>query len=654
MSRRLSFWLIVACVGAAGLAAQQPGPPGPPPTGTGLILGRVVDAVTNAPIIGIAVQLGPAAGSALPNSVARSALTDKQGRFVFRDLPAGSYNLMSRLGGNGFSPSGFLVTGIGHPIAPYLPGGYGQRRPDGFLQPLELADNQHIPDAVIRLWKGGAIDGHVYDEAGEPVVDVVVSAVRRNSDGRLTTGPTASTDDRGAYHIGTLVPGEYLVVVPQTQVLMPSATIEGFPPEPNAGYALSSQITSTGAGVTSVAGLRVGRATLFTAPPISSAANVTAPPVSATSERFVYQSTFHPSSFTTRDARAITVVSGQTQEGIEIRLRPVRAADVSGVLADSSGPVPNFSVHLLPADTGDGASVLTTASTATDSQGAFTFPLVPPGQYTLWSFKAPTPPRAGGPPAAAAPPPPSRPAEAPGAWANQPVTVAQSSVDNVSVVLRAGVTVSGRVEYRGSGARPSADELRPLAVLIGRAEPIFRSAPAPQRGVIDASDHFSVAGNAPGRYVIRVADTPAWRLESVSIGGIDRTDEVVTIGDEGLAGVVIVLTDRAAQISGTVQSAGAAGGDQTATVFAFPADPRRWPSSTAQLKTFRTARTTRTGSFLIPAMVPGDYLVAAVPDEQTQGWPDRAFIQRLTAFATRHTLAPSDRQVITLRTGAVR
>ena len=126
---------------------------------------------------------------------------------------------MATIGGNGYSPSGFIVTGRGHQIGAYLDGGYGQRRPNGPFQTIDLADGERIGDAVIRLWKGGAITGRVLDEAGEPLVDVAVAAVRRSGDGRLLTGPTARTDDRGVYRLATLTPGSYLVVVPQTQLL---------------------------------------------------------------------------------------------------------------------------------------------------------------------------------------------------------------------------------------------------------------------------------------------------------------------------------------------------------------------------------------------------------------------------------------------------
>jgi hypothetical protein len=69
-----------------------------------------------------------------------TALTDVEGRFVFRGLAAGTYRLATSVGGNSYSPNGFIVTGIGFPIGGYLNGGFGQRRPHGPLQPIDLAE----------------------------------------------------------------------------------------------------------------------------------------------------------------------------------------------------------------------------------------------------------------------------------------------------------------------------------------------------------------------------------------------------------------------------------------------------------------------------------------------------------------------------------
>src|SRR6185369_9016268 len=178
------------------VAGQVPSSPQAP--ALGFIMGRVVDATTNAPVSGVLIGLTrtSAAGSAQPP---QSALTTAEGHFIFRDLEKGTYTLIARSGGNGYAPSGFIVTGAGMSNGPYLGGGYGQLRPEGPLQPIELAAGEMIGDAVIRLWKGAVIEGTVTDETGDPFVDVAVAAARRYSDGRLGTGPSTRTDDRGRY-----------------------------------------------------------------------------------------------------------------------------------------------------------------------------------------------------------------------------------------------------------------------------------------------------------------------------------------------------------------------------------------------------------------------------------------------------------------------
>jgi hypothetical protein len=205
---RAAARLIIAIVAAVAGGGAQPAIAQSPGAPTGAIVGRAVDADAGTPVSGVAIV---ALGEQQPGPGARPPvmLTDAQGRLAFRNLAKGSYTLIANVGGNGYSPSGFLVTGTGHQIGAYLNGGFGQRRPNGPLSPIELDEGERIPDAVIRMWRGGAINGRVEDEAGEPVVDAVVSAVPRSSDGKLLTGPTTTTDNRGVYRLGTLTPGEY-------------------------------------------------------------------------------------------------------------------------------------------------------------------------------------------------------------------------------------------------------------------------------------------------------------------------------------------------------------------------------------------------------------------------------------------------------------
>ena len=452
--------VVVVVLLLAGLRARTApqGPGGGPPPGTGLILGRVVDAASSTPVSGVLVSAG--AGVAGPQNVPRIVLTDAQGRFVFRQLPQGRYTLSATIGDSGFSPSGFLISGAGHQIGAYLNGGYGQQRPNGPLGAIDLAEGEKVGDAVIRMWKGGAIEGTVVDEVGEPLVGAAVAAVLRDGAGRLLSGPTTRTDDRGQYHIGTLVPGDYVVVVPQTQILMPLATVDAV--LAGTDPSITARLANAGATVRTGAGIRTAGVFVATGTP-QSPTNILAP--ASTERRFIYQSTFHPSATVLSRATPIRVRSGETHAAADVQLQPVTAVEVAGRLQDDGGPVAQFGVHLLPADAGDGTAVLEVAVTSTDARGQFVFPLVPPGSYRILAVRTGAVPNPAG---RGAPPTPRTMSEQVGAWAEQLVAVGDQNVGNLALTLKAGVQnqrprrVSGHARSTGCRSAASVRRRRPI------------------------------------------------------------------------------------------------------------------------------------------------------------------------------------------------
>ena len=78
------------------LSAQSPSGPGKTaPPSKGLIVGRVVDAASDAPIPSVIVSLS---GAPLTSSI--RVLTDAKGQFMFRNVPKGSFALRATTGGN--------------------------------------------------------------------------------------------------------------------------------------------------------------------------------------------------------------------------------------------------------------------------------------------------------------------------------------------------------------------------------------------------------------------------------------------------------------------------------------------------------------------------------------------------------------------------
>lgn len=182
--------------GAAG-RGQRPMRAQPPqvdaPRGTAMIRGQIVAADNGAPIRRAQVRVvSPAARES------RVQTTDAQGRFEFRELPAGRYTMTG-------SKAGFVALQ------------YGQRRPSESGTPIELADGQMLDKVTIALPRGSVLGGRITDEFGEPVANATVSAWRYAYQGgarRMTPGGQNSrdtTDDQGQYRLFGLPPGEYYV-----------------------------------------------------------------------------------------------------------------------------------------------------------------------------------------------------------------------------------------------------------------------------------------------------------------------------------------------------------------------------------------------------------------------------------------------------------
>ena len=95
--------------------------------------------------------------------------------------------------------------------------GYVSNRADNFRlrgELLSVAPGQHVNDIVVRLLPDGAIAGHVINEAGKPLRDVSVLAMKSSyPHGRreLQDAAHAVTNDAGEYRIESLAPGKYYI-----------------------------------------------------------------------------------------------------------------------------------------------------------------------------------------------------------------------------------------------------------------------------------------------------------------------------------------------------------------------------------------------------------------------------------------------------------
>jgi hypothetical protein len=160
-----------------------------PKTGKAVLRGRVVAADTGQPLRKAQVRI--MSGELREN---RMTTTDAEGRYEFKELPAGRYNVSASKGS-------------------YVQLQYGQLRPFEPGKPLEVLEAQTLEKIDFSLPKGGVITGRILDEFGEPLADTQVAATRyQNMGGRrrlMPAGRPAMTNDIGEFRLFAIPPGQY-------------------------------------------------------------------------------------------------------------------------------------------------------------------------------------------------------------------------------------------------------------------------------------------------------------------------------------------------------------------------------------------------------------------------------------------------------------
>jgi hypothetical protein len=564
------------------IAAQAPPPPPPPPslagsavpatTDTTAVSGVVVDATTGSPIAGAVVEIS-LDGRMIRTDAARPRATDDRGRFLFTRLPAGT--LAVRASALGYLSSGFAAEGWS-PV---------DRFPAG---PGEWVSNVRV-----ALARPGVIAGTVLDERSEPVVGVVVGVLERvrvSGAERYMTGRAAVTDDRGQFRIIDLTPGDYLVQVPGSPATVPIDPI----PTPSPGK-----------------------------PP--------APPPDAEGIRRTYPSSFHPGVNAASGARIVSLRSGETREGIDVRLEPTRATQLTGIIEGPVEWVSGIAVRLVPeAGTGVAAEALETRA---DSAGGFVFDRVAEGTYTLvasrrWSelargnrlgepsLRSPIGVDVGGMSQDLDSGPPglrlqtSTMSGAHPLIAMEMVVVSGPSMSGLVVRARPLATMRGRVT-RDVDSRYPAPALHPAGGL--RLDPVdARGELGAPRSTVrpdDPTEEFSIDGIHPGRFHLRASY--GWLIKSATWNGRDFTrvpfDATVT---SALDDVAVVVTNAGASVTGTVRGPGGSA-DAGATVVLFPVAQERWTGYGLMPVDVRRASTTADGRFTITGLPAGDYYIAA-------------------------------------------
>jgi hypothetical protein len=583
---------------AVGLAAQQP-PPSPRPqqpardtsarpqpdaavpAPTGRISGHVVAGDNGRPVKRARVFINAAE---LPGG--RGLLTDDSGTFEFTELPAGRYTVTA-------SKSGFVSLS------------FGQRRPLQAGTPLQLGDGQQLKNVDFQLPRGSVIGGHVMDEDGEPMAGVMVRVMRYQylqGDRRLTPAGTAQTDDKGAFRVWGLMPGDYYVNAIARVNLPAFGGGRGAPGGrgggpfgggPGGGFAVQAgAIAALGGG--NLAGLIGGNE----------------------SDSVNYAPTYYPGVSSINDARPITVGLSQELLDVNFGMQLVPMSRLSGRVTNPDGsPVTSGTVNLmLDASAARGNQLGANFGGRINWDGVFAINSVPPGRYTL---------RARG-----------DDSDAP-QYAAIPVTV-NGDIADLAVVLTPGATLSGTVMFPSAATAPP--DVTQFRVTAPSTEPGFVG-PQPNAR-LDNTGKFTLAGVPAGPHLIRSAGSArGWSIKSVTVGGRDVTDSPIELrSGENVSNIVVVYTDKVNEISGTVTNDQGTPASEY-TVLAFSTDASLWRPQSRQIA---TTRPDQTGHYRIRTLPPGEYYVVTVDPAEQGEWFEPAYLDAHRVGAARVTLSEGD------------
>jgi protocatechuate 3,4-dioxygenase beta subunit len=552
-------------------------------TGTARLRGRVTAVETGGPVRRAQVRIsGPDIGS-------KSAVTDADGRFEFRDLPGGRFNVSA-------TKSGFVTVQ------------YGQLRPFESGKAIDLTDGQVMDKADIAMPRGGVISGRLIDEFGDPIADAIVNAMRSAWTGgrrRLQpTGRSAMTNDLGQFRIYGLSPGDYYV----------SATFRG-----DNMMAMEIMAAAT------MGGAAMGG-------PIGSN------PSSG------YAPTYFPGTPNGAEAQKISIAAGQEAQNTDFALLPVKLAKISGTVISSEGkPVEGSMINAVPRN-GDAAGMLMAGASRTDKNGNFTITNVAPGEYTLQSRALTIVNSGGGDNMMVSVRIGGGPDGSDAETGSLPVTVAGEDLSSVIIMTSKGASVAGHVTFEGGTKPATLTGIRVSAMALENDGPMMGMGGG---GTVKADATFEMRGLSGAR-IIRPANLPpGWMLKEVRVNGADVTDTGVEFkSGEAVSGVEIVLTSKLTEVKGTVTASGSElVKDYTLVVFSD--DPQHWTLPNSRY--ISGTRPDQEGRFQVKNLPAGGYYAIAVEYLAQGEWNDPEVLERLKTNATKFSLGEGETKALELK-----
>ena len=289
--------------------------------------------------------------------------------------------------------------------------------------------------------------------------------------------------------------------------------------------------------------------------------------------------------------------------------------------------MPNQPLRLLVAGEPDLGFGHETAVTISTTEGRFSFPAVPQGDYVI---EAPSQSHVG----LSTSIDPGRQtdpqvvvgwmtvgidadtddstATKPPLWGRAHVTLADRDVNDVPIIMQPAVLVSGHVIFESTSAKRPENLSQHVAL---DATPVGALAGVSRHAKVDDEGAFEIRGLARGEYFIRPGAPPAgWYIKAVMSAGHDLLSwplDLTSIGD--VDDLEVIYTDKPTEIGGVVYN-GLRSPAAGATIVIFPAEPSYRGTAGQHPDRVRAIRATNTGGFHVVALPAGDYYIAAIDE----------------------------------------
>ena len=518
------------------------------------------------------------------NSRTFTVVTSDAGKFIFRGVPAGKYEL--------------TVTRTGYVQSD---------------QSLTLENDPRPRNVIVALNPTGAISGRIFDEFGEPVIGAEVRAMKSfyQHGGRiLVPMQSAVTDDRGEYRLFWLPPGRYFV-----------SAIGPKMPE----YITTEVLNDVRGDFFSA--YQTFLPTFYYSNPVAPIPQ----PRTAAQETELYIPVYFPGARDPHAASPIEVRSAATAAGIDITVQRVRKHRIHGTVIDNrtgaaSQDFQPWRVDDPPSYIEDDALSISSTNLPVPAirrpAGEFEMRDVISGKYVLIAqCNSPNCRQSG---------------EMSGRVA---VEVRDADLESVVIPVMPGLNVTGHIRIEGRKEPKDEADLTKLEVQL-RTDPhvpllgIQEQAPA-------ADGSFTLKSVPAGDYRVLVDSLPnGFYIQSIRLGGEDLLNDGLHIDRQPDGHIEIVVGTTPGALNGTVRDEKRQPIPNVRVVLV--------PSRRNRIDLFKTARTGESGEFRFESIPPGDYKLFAWEDIEDGAWLDPDVIELYESRGTAVAVRPASDQTVTV------